>query len=642
MWTTRDSVELYGIDRWGAGYFDVNTQGHLTVSPAAGDPRSVDLKVIVDELVKQRGLSLPIILRFPQILEDRVKGLNTAFEKAIAEFQYGGKYMGVFPLKVNQRREVVEELLRAGRKYNYGLEVGSKAEFITALAMDPNPSSLLICNGFKDDTIIKMATHSALMGKRVFLVVEEINELHHIIERTKKSRVKPLLGIRAKLYSRGSGKWAESGGEGAKFGLTTTEMLECIGTMRELGYLDQFKMLHFHIGSQITEIRRVQDAVKEAARVYSKVRHMHIDIDYLNIGGGLGVDYDGSKTSSESSANYDIQEYANNVVYTVKSVCEEEQVEPPNIVTESGRAVAAFHSMLIANITGSLPSRPEKNQFQLKEDDPQVVRELYDTWRGLTIKNYAEYYHDALHDREDLVTLFNLGQIELEDRSLGELLFWDICRKALKYALENEDSSEEFEELRHRLAEKYVMDFSVFQSMPDFWAVKQLFPVVPIHRLEEEPGNLATLADITCDSDGEINRFVDLKDIKEVLEVHELRVKKGRWAVTGDTDPYYISVLLLGAYQDTIGDYHNLLGEVNEALVIMDPENRWHIKNIVQGDTISEVLRVVKYDPDELATRLKHRVDELLREGKLDAKEAERIVSEYRKDINGYTYLTGV
>ncbi|MCZ7398678.1 MAG: biosynthetic arginine decarboxylase [Candidatus Methanoperedens sp.] len=439
--------------------------------------------------------------------------------------------------------------------------------------------------------------------------------------------VKPLIGIRVKLYSKGSGKWVESGGESAKFGLTTTEILECIKIIAEYNMLDQLQLLHFHIGSQITEIRRIQKAVKEAARVYAKIKVKHINIKYFNIGGGLGLDYDGSKTSSDASANYSIQEYANNVVYSLKEVCDEENVSHPIILSESGRAISAYHSVLVINIKGSKNGNLNR-QVELRGNEPHIIKELYDGSKEINIKNYEEYYHDALLHREELLSLFNLGELELEDKSEGEILFWQICEKAAAFAKETQNKSDDFEDLNKLLSKKYIGNFSVFQSVPDFWAIKQLFPVVPISRANEKPTQYGTIVDITCDSDGEIDKFVDLKDVKEVLELHEL-----------NNGSYYLAVLMIGAYQDTIGDYHNLFGAANEAHIIIDDSGEWHIKQIVNGDRICDVLGYVKYNNSYLLEAFESEVNQALRENGLSKADADDILNNYKNVMNRYTYL---
>lgn len=626
MWKIEDAIELYGIDRWGSGFFSFNKSGNLIVKPTKNDAQVIDLKNVVDNLVNKK-IKFPILFRFPQILESQIKTLNGAFSNSISEYKYNNAYQGVFPMKVNQRKEVIEEIVKSGKKYNMGLEVGTKAELLAALSFDLSPDALLICNGFKDDEYLRLALNAIKLKNKIIIVIDEYSETKRLLELSKQMGVKPLIGIRAKLYSKGSGKWAESGGESSKFGLTTTEILECIRTIGEYDMLEQLQMLHFHIGSQITEIRRIQKAVKEAARVYAKIKIKHINIKYFNIGGGLGLDYDGSKTSSDASANYSIQEYANNVVYSLKEVCDEENVSHPIILSESGRAISAYHSVLVINIKGNKNGNFNK-QVELRGNEPHIIKELYDGFKEINIKNYEEYYHDALQHREELLSLFNLGELELEDKSKGEILFWQICEKAILFAKETENKSDDFEDLNKLLSKKYIGNFSIFQSVPDFWAIKQLFPIVPVSRANEKPTEYGTIVDITCDSDGEIDKFVDLKDVKEILELHDL-----------NNGSYYLAVLMIGAYQDTIGDYHNLFGAANEAHIIVDDSGGWHIKQIVNGDRNCDVLGYVKYNNNSLLAAFESEVNQALRENGLSRSDAEDILNNYKDVMNRYTYL---
>lgn len=626
MWKVEDSIELYGIERWGNGFFSFNKNGNLIVKPTRNDAQVIDLKNVVDALAAKK-INFPVLFRFPQILEAQIKALNGAFSNSISDYKYNGSYQGMFPMKVNQRKEVIEEIVKSGKKYNMGLEVGTKAELLAALSFEFSPDALLICNGFKDDEYLRLALNAIKLGNKMVIIIDEFSETKRLLEISKAMGVKPLIGIRVKLYSKGSGKWVDSGGESAKFGLTTTEILECIKTIEEYGMLEQLQMLHFHIGSQITEIRRIQKAVKEAARVYAKIKLKHINIKYFNIGGGLGLDYDGSKTSSDASANYTMQEYANNVVYSLKEVCDEENVSHPVILSESGRAISAYHSVLVINIKGSKNGNTHK-QVELRGNEPHIIKELYDGFKEINIKNYEEYYHDTLLHREELLSLFNLGEIELEDKSKGEILFWQTCEKAALFAKETGNKSDDFEDLNKLLSKKYIGNFSVFQSVPDFWAIKQLFPVVPVSRVNEKPAEYGTIVDITCDSDGEIDKFVDLKDVKEVLELHEL-----------NNGSYYLSVLMIGAYQDTIGDYHNLFGAANEAHIIVDDSGSWHIKQIVNGDRNCDVLGYVKYNSNYLLEAFEADVNQAQRENGLSKADADDILNNYKNVMNRYTYL---
>ena len=627
--TLEEVIQTYGVENWGAGYFEVNRKGHLAVRPAEGDPRSVDVKELIDDLVDGRRVQLPILLRFPQILTNQLKKVQRSFQDASREFSYAGGHFGVFPMKVNPRREVVEEFLREGGKYNFGVECGSKAELYAALSLDQTPESLLICNGFKDEAFINLALLGVQIGKRVIIVVEKLNELKMIIRRSQETGVRPGIGIRAKLYSKGSGKWASSGGESAKFGLTPSEMLECIRLLREFQMTDLLKLLHFHIGSQITDIKRVKAAMKEAARVYAKIRQMRIDVEFLDIGGGMGVDYDGSKTTFESSVNYTIQEFANDVIYTIKSVCDDENVPEPNLVTESGRVMAAYHAVFVTSIRDEIETfADDQPQVSVDEDDPQVIVELKALYDDINAKNYREYYHDSLDHKDELHTQFNLGLITLEDRAKGEVLFWEVCARASKFAQTTKVQEEEFDDLKKILASKYLCNFSVFRSLPDHWAIDQLFPIMPIHRLNEQPTDYATFVDLTCDSDGHIDKFVDLKDVKEVLELHPF---------TGD--PYYIAIFLVGAYQEVMGSNHNLFGRTNEAHVIIDTDGRYHIKKIVQGSRIGDMLTVARYDKGQTWESMQRMIHTRVAGGFLSEDDAEALMKQYESDINRYTYL---
>ncbi|MBL8186414.1 MAG: biosynthetic arginine decarboxylase, partial [Acidobacteria bacterium] len=542
-------AQTYGIENWGAGYFGINSRGHLIVRPGEGESRSVDVKKIVDDLLARR-VKLPVILRFPQIFASQVRKMNQSFRAAMKEFDYKGEHRAVFPLKVNQRRQVIEAYLEEATKHNYGLEAGSKAELYAAIAVEQSPESLLICNGFKDNNFIDLAFVGTQAGKNVVIVIEKLSELPRVIERARQTGIRPMVGMRVRLYTRGSGRWEKSGGEQSKFGLTTTELLHAIKQLRDAEMLDMLRVLHFHIGSQITQIKRVKAGVKEAARVYAKIRKMGIDVDHLNVGGGAGVDYDGSKTSFESSVNYTLQEFANDVIYTIKSVCEEEHVPEPNVITESGRVLVAYHAMLVTNIVDEIETVQGIHNVTMTGNEAQVIKELYDLYKTMNAKNFLEYYHDALEHKEELFTLFDLGFINLEDRAKGEILFWEVCDRANNFAKLTQVKSEEFDDLRKLLSVKYLCNFSVFRSLPDHWGIDQLFPIIPIHKLDELPTDTATLCDITCDSDGVVDRFVDLHDVKEVLEVHDLK----------NNEPYFLGMMLIGAYQEVMGNFHNLFG----------------------------------------------------------------------------------
>ncbi len=621
-------VQTYGIENWGAGYFDVNAKGNLTVHPAEGDARSADVKKIVDELIARR-VKLPILLRFPQLFGSQVRKMNQSFRTAMKEFDYKGEHKAVFPLKVNQRRQVIEAYLEEASKHHYGLEAGSKPELYAAIAMEQSPDSLLCCNGFKDEGFIDLAFVGTKLGKNVVIVIEKLNELPIVIDRAQRTGIRPMLGLRVRLYSRGSGRWEKSGGEQSKFGLTTTEMLMAIKALREAGLLESLRVLHFHIGSQITQIKRVKAGVKEAARVYAKIRKMGIDVDHLNVGGGAGVDYDGSKTSFESSVNYTLQEFANDVIYTIKTVCEEENVPHPNLITESGRVLVAYHAMLITNIVDEIETVQGIHNLVMTGNEAQVVKELYDLYTAMTPKNFLEYYHDALEQKEELFTLFDLGFISLEDRSKGEILFWEVCDRANNFAKLVQIKSEEFDDLRKLLSAKYLCNFSVFRSLPDHWGIDQLFPIIPIHRLNETPTDLATLCDITCDSDGVVDKFVDLHDVKEVLEVHDL--------IKGE--PYYLAMMLIGAYQEVMGNFHNLFGTTNEAHVIISGDGEYHISRIIQGSNVGDMTTFARYEKDFLQESFRNQLNRQVKKGQLTEDAAQTLTQDYESHYGSYTYL---
>lgn len=623
--TARDAERLYGIDAWGGGYFSVNTEGHLCVHPFRDD-RGVDLLQVTHRL-KRRRVRFPALVRFPQILAARVGEIFDAFERAIREFDYDGTYRGVFPLKVNHQREVLDELVRAGRGLGMGLEAGSKAELAVALAHRLDRDALIVCNAYKDKPYVRLALRGVALGRKVVLVVEKPQEVSLILEVAKETGIRPILGMRTRLRARGSGKWEKSGGSGAKFGLSTQELLDAVDTLREADLLDTFRLLHFHVGSQITDIKRIKDAVKEGARIYAKLRADGCAVDILDVGGGLGVDYDGSRTAVEASMNYTVTEYANDVVYNVREICEAEEVPVPTLVSESGRALTAYHSLVLLEVSGENQT-PDNREVVVPEDAHDGVQELLEIERGLTRKNHREYFHDAEEMREDLLGHFDLGYLSLRDRALTERLVRRIGRKALEFALEHRYVSEEFEALQKRLITKYIANFSVFQSIPDSWALDQLFPMVPIHRLDERPTVRATLCDVTCDSDGEVDRFPALRDVKDSLEVHPLQPGK----------PYYLAILLVGAYQDVLGDFHNLFGRVDEALVNLGKGGA-RVTRVIPGDDADDVLRLYRQDPEAMVASIQEQTRVAIRERRMTRAEANEILAEYREALEGYTYL---
>ncbi|MBX3298397.1 MAG: biosynthetic arginine decarboxylase [Acidobacteria bacterium] len=629
------TVETYGIDNWGADYFGVNRKGNLVVHAPENENLQADVKEIVDDL-RKRGVNTPILLRFPQLIFGQIRKLQIAFRKSIKEFEYDGGHLCVFPMKVNQNRAVIEEYLREGSRYGFGLEAGSKAELYAALGLDQAKDSLLVLNGFKDREFVELAFAGAAAGKNVVIVIEKLSELDHTLRLAEESTKNnpsiplPMVGVRVKLYSKGSGKWEKSGGEAAKFGLTTTEILEVVRRLQEAGRSDMLRLLHFHIGSQLTDIKRIKNAMKEAARTYAKIRQMGLPIDYLDVGGGMAVDYDGSRTSFESSANYNAREFANDVIYVIKTVCDDENVPHPTIIQESGRYLSAYHAILVTNVQDEIETVVEDlTPMQITVDDPEVVRELFDLRETINAKNYREYYHDALEHRDELFTMFNLGLISLESKGKGEVLFWDICEKADQYAQMKKYVSEEFDDLRRLMCAKYLANFSVFRSMPDNWALEQLFPIIPIHKLNKTPTEYATLCDITCDSDGIVDKFVDLHDVKPVLELHKL--------VKGE--PYYLAMMLVGAYQEVMGNNHNLFGVPHEAHIFIGEEG-YIIKKVIFGATLGDSLSSVRFDATHLHDTFRRMVLSRIKSGDLTPKEGNDLIEFYETQVDSYTYLT--
>jgi arginine decarboxylase len=632
---TEKTIETYGIENWGADYFGVNRKGDLIVKAPDDENLTADVYEIIEDL-RKRGVNTPVLLRFPQLIFGQIRKLQTAFKKSIREFEYNGGHLCVYPMKVNQNRAVVEEYLREGSRYDFGLEAGSKAELYAALGLEQAKDSLLVLNGFKDRDFIKLAFAGAGAGKNVVIVIEKLNELDHTLDiateflEESPDASLPMIGVRVKLYAKGSGKWEKSGGEAAKFGLTTTEILEVVRRIQDAGRSDMLRLLHFHIGSQLTDIKRIKNAMKEAARTYAKIRQMGMPIDFLDVGGGMAVDYDGSRTSFESSANYNAREFANDVIYVIKTVCDDENVPHPTIIQESGRYLSAYHAILVTNVQDEIETVVEDiTPMTVDEDDPQVVREMHDLRKTINAKNYREYYHDALEHREELFQMFNLGLITLEDKGKGEVLFWDICESADQYAQQKKYVSDEFNDLRRLMCAKYLANFSVFRSMPDNWALEQLFPIIPIHKLNKKPTEYATLCDITCDSDGIVDKFVDLHDVKHVLELHKL--------VKGE--PYYLAMMLVGAYQEVMGNNHNLFGLPNEAHIFIG-EDGHIIRQVIYGTTLSEALQTVRFDSDQLHDTFRKAIMKRIKDGELSSKVGSQLIEFYEDQADSYTYLT--
>ena len=620
---------IYGLDDWGFGYFGVNPSGHLSVTPHRIPSLAVDVYDAVQEQVRNQ-LSPPFLLRFPQILDERLASLHQAFANAIAEFDYDGRHIGAYPIKVNQRPEVLRRLVSSGQRYDYGLEVGSKAELVAALSMPLAEGSLIACNGLKDDLYLRLAIAAAKLGRQAVIVVEDVQDLRLTLNLARMQGLLPPIGLRAKLGARGSGKWEDSGGDSAKFGMSTLELVQALDLIEEWGAVDQLKMLHFHIGSQVNDIRRAKQAFKEAARVYAKVRKAGFDISYLNVGGGLGVDYDGSRTASEFSMNYSVQEFANDIVYTLGEVCDGEEVPAPTIVTEHGRAMVAYHSMLVTDVRKVVtPGLVVGEELGEIDSDAEQVLELVDIAEGINAKNCQERYHDALQQRGDMNSLFELGYLGLRDKAKGELLFWRICRQVASLSRKMKHRPNEMLDLDRMLASKYVCNFSMFQSLPDFWAFDQLFPILPIHRLDEIPTERGVLCDITCDSDGTVDRFVDVKHFKESLELHTLRAH----------EPYYLGFLLLGAYQETLGDIHNLFGTVTELNIEVAPDGQRFVSQPIRGDNVRDVLSDFGYEPEAVREALARRLAERKEIGLIGDDDEHEVLATSSRVLDDYTYL---
>lgn len=632
-WGISDALKMYNIENWGEQFFNINPFGRVVVYPRMQEGPGVDLVQVVEE-IRERGLELPVMIRFQDILRKRVVALNESFAKAIAENEYKGKYRGVYPIKVNQMREVVEEIIDAGRPYHYGLEAGSKGELATVIAMDTSPEALTICNGYKDYEFIKLALMGVKLGKRVLIVVEKLSDLYLTLAVSKELGVQPEIGVRCKLSTKGSGKWEGSGGETAKFGLSMPELVHLTKVLEREGLLDAFKLLHFHIGSQVSNIATINEAVREASRIYAKLRKMGLKVEFLDVGGGLGVDYDGSNTSYESSINYTLPQYCEAIVCTIQEICRAEKVPEPNIVSESGRAIVAHHAVLIVNVFGSIAmgTMPSITGPEAAASDHDVVKAMRAVLDTLSAKNVLESFQEAAQRKEECLSLFRLGFLSLEDRAIAESLYWDICRKIAKFSKEMKYIPEELDGFEKLLADQYLCNFSLFQSMPDHWAIQQLFPILPIHRLNEEPTKASTLVDITCDSDGKICKFIDTHDVKETLPLHTLQ----------DREPYWVGFFLMGAYQDIMGDLHNLFGRVHEVHVFLDETEPggYFIEEIIPGHRVSDVLSWIQYNPANLEKLVKERIDRCVREGHVKPREGVDLLNFFERVLNGYTYIS--
>ncbi|MBW4500235.1 MAG: biosynthetic arginine decarboxylase [Scytonema hyalinum WJT4-NPBG1] len=626
LWKIEHSEELYRIEGWGQPYFSINAAGHITVSPKGDRGGSLDLYELVNAL-KQRNLGLPMLIRFSDILEDRIERLNACFAKAIARYNYPGIYRGVFPVKCNQQRHLIEDLVRFGKPHQFGLEAGSKPELMIALALLDTPGAMLICNGYKDREYIETAMLAQRLGQKPVIVLEQIEEVDLVIEVSQQLGIDPIVGVRAKLSTQGMGRWGTSTGDRAKFGLTIPEIIEAVDKLREANLLGSLQLLHFHIGSQISAINVIKDAIQEASRIYVELAALGANMKYLDVGGGLGVDYDGSQTNFYASKNYNMQNYANDIVAELKDTCAERNIPVPTLISESGRAIASHQSVLIFDVlsTSSVPLDPPELP---QEGESPIITYLWETYQSINQENYQEFYHDATQFKEEAISRFNLGILSLTERAKAERLYWACCQKIVEIIRKQEYVPDELEDLEKIMASIYYINLSVFQSAPDCWAIDQLFPIMPIHRLGEEPTRRGILADLTCDSDGKIDRFIDLRDVKSVLELHTL--KPG--------EPYYLGMFLNGAYQEIMGNLHNLFGDTNAVHIQLTPKG-YQIEHVVKGDTMSEVVSYVQYDSEDMVESIRQRCEHALAENRITLAESQRLMQTYEQSLRRYTYL---
>jgi arginine decarboxylase len=626
IWTVEDSESLYQIRGWGEPYFSVNEAGHVIVAPKGDRGGSLDLYDLVNAL-KQRDIPLPLLIRFADILEDRIERLNACFAKAIARYNYPGVYRGVFPIKCNQHRHLVEDLVKFGKSHQFGLEAGSKPELMITLAMLDTPGALLICNGYKDREYIEAAILAQRLGQKCIIVLEQVEEVDLVIEASRKLGIAPIVGLRAKLTAKGEGRWGTSAGDRAKFGLTIPEIIQAVEKFKGADLLGSIQLLHFHIGSQISSIGVIKDALKEASQIYVELVNLGAPMGYLDVGGGLAVDYDGSKTNFSASKNYNMQNYANDVVAQVKDACTLAQIAVPTLISESGRAIASHQSVLVFDIVGTSEVVQEDPE-PLRPDDSLTIQNLYETYQSISVDNYQEAYNDAIGFKDEAINRFTLGYLSLTDRARAEQLYWACCHKIMDIARQQKYVPDDLESLEQNLASIYYANLSVFQSAPDIWGIDQLFPVLPIHRLTEEPTRKATLADLTCDSDGKIDRFIDLKDVKSLLELHPIK--------TGE--PYYLGMFLNGAYQEIMGNLHNLFGNTNTVHIRLTPKG-YKIEHVVRGDTIRDVLGYVEYDAEDLLENIRNQSELALQEGKITLAESQLLLKNYENSLGSYTYL---
>src|SRR5690348_13921993 len=634
-WDVDAAIATYNIEGWGGGYFTINGSGNVVAQPLQEKGGTIDILEVVNE-ARKRGLSFPLVIRFQDLLRHRVESVNRAFQTAIAEFGYKNEYRGVFPIKVNQLREVIEEIVDAGAQFHFGLEAGSKPELVAALAMHQDPESLIICNGYKDAAFIRIALLGCKLSKLVVIVVEKIEELEQTIRAAKEVGVEPVIGIRVRLHSKGSGKWSPSGGENAKFGLDTTDLVTASEMLKAAGLAHCLKLIHFHVGSQVPDISIIKRAVREAARYYAKIAKLGHELGYLDVGGGLGVDYDGSRSDFDSSANYSLQEYANDVVWNIMDVCDSENVPHPSIVNEGGRAVVAHHSVLVMEAFSSIEKTVPKLRIEAGEKDHKLVGDILDVKQRLKRGNRMESLHDIQQIKEESQETFNLGLLDLESKAKIDTVYWQLAQQIVNMHRGLRYVPEEVKELETSLADQYLCNFSVFQSLLDHWALGQLFPIMPVSRLNERPTREATLVDITCDSDGQVNKFIDLRDVRDTLPLHKLNMNGN-----GQPEPYFIGFFLMGAYQDIMGDLHNLFGRVNEVHVFLDADEAagYYVEEIIEGTTIVQALASVQYDENELKRQMKAQMDEAIKSDRMKPSEAMRLLDDYEKGLKDYTYL---
>jgi arginine decarboxylase len=630
-WDVESAIATYNVDRWGGDYFSINGNGNVEVRPLQDNGGSIDILEVVSE-ARARGLAFPLVIRFQDLLRHRVESVNRVFQGAIAEFGYRGSYRGVFPIKVNQLREVVEEIVDAGEQYHFGLEAGSKPELVAALAMHKDPESLIICNGYKDRAFIRIALLGRKLGKTTVIVVEKLEELEQTIRASKEVGLEPFIGIRVRLSSKGSGRWAPSGGENAKFGLDSTNLVAASEMLKAAGLGHCLKLVHFHVGSQVPDISTIKRAVREAARYYAKLSKLGHELGYLDVGGGLGVDYDGSRSDFDSSANYSLQEYANDVVWNIMDVCDSEAVPHPIIVNEGGRAIVAHHSVLVMEAFSSIEKTAPKIKVEATEKDHKLVREILDVKQRLRKGNRIESLHDIQQIKEESQHTFDLGLLELESKAKIDTVYWQLAQQIVNMHRGLRYVPDEVKQLETSLGDQYICNFSVFQSLLDHWALGQLFPIMPIHRLSSPPDRHGMIVDITCDSDGKVSKFIDLQDVKETLPLH--RINPG--------EIYYLGVFMVGAYQDIMGDLHNLFGRVTEVHVFLDPdeESGWYIEEVIEGSTIGEVLSMTQWDKVELMRLLKTQVDAAIKSDRLKPNDGMKLLSDYERLLQEYTYLS--